>query len=61
MDELTEGHLDAWLAHAVRADIREQVRKLMLHEYNSDPEIYDRLGWPKVYDNIHYLIVFPTS
>jgi hypothetical protein len=56
-----EEHLDAWLEHTVREDIREQVRKLMLHEYNGDPDIYDHLGWPVVYRNIEYLIVYPKD
>lgn len=61
MDEFTKNHFESWLEDKVADDVRDQVRKLMLHEYNSDPEIYDRIGWSPLYNNIHYLVVFPKD
>ena len=50
MDNFTEKHFEAWLSHAVRDDIREAVRALMLNQYESDPEHWNDVGWPRLYD-----------
>ncbi len=57
----TEDHFETWLKEHVKEDIRDQVRKLMQHEYNHEPDIYDRVGWTRCYDNIEHLIIWPKE
>lgn len=50
MDDFTFQHLDSWLESAERPEMRDAIRALMLAEYATDPEYWQRQDWPKLRD-----------